>query len=216
MQRSAYSRNKKDQIGQNRPTFCVLCAKKGSLKKVHHRWRWRWWQISATSSGKDVSLNCLKCLTLKSFWCSWGFSNLRRQDMHSYWLLASIMQKSMERNHFLFHLFRFNDLNCCLISTKINCCGWVWGWGGPICASLCRYGRVAEIDYQRDRRGLGYQIEGQIFNKFIIKVKRSHSHTPASLITSLIYLALILQRNTTGLGRLSEEKEKDQDRKTKR
>ena len=75
---------------------------------------------------------------------------------------------------------------------------------------------MAEIDYQRDRRGLGYQIEGQIFNKFIIKVNRSHSHTAASLITSLIYLALILQRNTTGLGRLSEEKEKDQDRKTKR
>ena len=54
--------------------------------------------------------------------------------------------------------------------------------GGPICEVLCRYGRVAEIDYQRDRRGLGYQIEGQIFNKFIIKVKRSHSHTPVSLI----------------------------------
>ena len=52
---------------------------------------------------------------------------------------------------------------------------------------------------------VGYQIEGQIFNKFIIKVKRSHSHTAASLITSLIYLALILQRNTTGLGRLSDE-----------
>ena len=26
--------------------------------------------------------------------------------------------------------------------------------GGPICEVLCRYGRVAEIDYQRDHRGL--------------------------------------------------------------
>ena len=35
--------------------------------------------------------------------------------------------------------------------------------GGPICEVLCRYGRVAEIDYQRDHRGLstgGYQPGG--------------------------------------------------------
>ena len=73
--------------------------------------------------------------------------------------------------------------------------------GGPICEVLCRYGRVAEIDYQRDRRGLGYQIEGQIFNKFIIKVKRTHSLTPTSLIPS--HGKKI--ENPTGLGRLSDE-----------
>ena len=39
--------------------------------------------------------------------------------------------------------------------------------GGPICEVLCRYGRVAEIDYQRDRRGTainwGLSARGQIF-----------------------------------------------------
>ena len=35
--------NKIAQIGLNRPKFRVLCAEKGtSLKKVHHRWWWRW------------------------------------------------------------------------------------------------------------------------------------------------------------------------------
>ena len=40
--------NKTAKIGQNRPTFCVICAKKGTglKKKVHHRWLWRLWQIS--------------------------------------------------------------------------------------------------------------------------------------------------------------------------
>ena len=76
----ATKKTKLAKIGQR---FAFSVQKKGiSLKKAHHRQQWRWWQISATSSGKDVSLNCLKCLTLKSFWCSWGFSNLRRQDMH--------------------------------------------------------------------------------------------------------------------------------------
>ena len=46
--------------------------------------------------------------------------------------------------------------------------------GGPICEVLCRYGRVAEIDYQRDHRGLstrgainrGYQGATRLFHKF--------------------------------------------------
>ena len=67
----ATKKTKLAKIGQR---FAFSVQKKGiSLKKAHHRQQWRWWQISATSSGKDVSLNCLKCWTFESFWCSWGF-----------------------------------------------------------------------------------------------------------------------------------------------